>query len=268
MIVTGSLLLTACEKDETQVIYDGGTAPVLSANRTDSIPLPVTDTTGEAVIFSWTNPNYKFSNGISSLDVTYYLQIDTSGANFGGPNMQTVSINEGLEDTFTVSSLNKLLANGLLLQTGVVQTIDTRIESFLGTASVPLFSNTLSFSVTPYAPPPKIAPPPSGTLFIVGDATLGGWNNPITVDPATQEFKQVSPTLYKITLQLIGGKEYKFIGQNTGSWTYQWSVATGDTFPNGGDFVFNGANCIAPAANGMYDITVNFQTGKFSVTPH
>lgn len=267
IIVSGSLLFTSCAKDETKVIYEGGTSPVLTANMTDSIPLPVTDTTGNAVTFSWTNPNYEFSDGISSLDVNYYLQIDTSGANFTSPNMQTVSINSDLSTTFTVSSLNKLLANGLLLQTGIRQTIDTRVESFLGTGSVPLYSNKLSFSVTPYAPPPKIAPPPSGTLYIVGSAVNGGWNNPITVDPTTQQFVQQSPTLYKITIQLIGGGEYKLIGVD-GSWTDQWSVATSDTEPNGGPFVFNGNNCIAPANSGLYDIVVNFQLGTFTVTPH
>ncbi|HUZ61759.1 MAG TPA: SusE domain-containing protein, partial [Hanamia sp.] len=89
IIVSGSLLFTSCAKDETKVIYEGGTSPVLTANMTDSIPLPVTDTTENAVTFSWTNPNYEFSDGISSLNVNYYLQIDTSGANFSSPNMQT-----------------------------------------------------------------------------------------------------------------------------------------------------------------------------------
>lgn len=267
IIAAGSLLFTSCKKDETEVTYNGGTAPVLSASAADSIPLPITDTTGNAVTFSWTNPNYQFSDGISSLNVTYYLQVDTTGANFKSANMQTVAINSDLNNTFTVSSFNKLLVNGLLLQTGVQQKIDTRVESFLINGVVPLYSNPLSFLVTPYAPPPKIIPPASGTLFIVGAATAGGWNNPMTVDPTTQQFIQVSQTLYKITIQLTGGSEYKFISVN-GSWTNQWSVADQDTFPNGGPFVFNGSNSISPATSGLYDIVVNFQTGKFTVTPH
>lgn len=266
IVVAGSFLFSSCAKDETKVIYDGGTAPVLSASISDSIPLPVTDTTGNAVTFSWTNPNYQFSDGISSLNVTYYLQIDTSGAKFSGENMQTVAINSDLSTTFTVSSLNKLLANGLLLQTGTRQTIDTRVKSFLGNGAAPLYSNTLSFSVTPYAPPPKIVPPSNGQLYIVGDATPGGWP-PLTNDPSVEQFTKMSSTLYKITIALNGGKEYKFVAI-VGQWTEQWSVATGDTFPNGGDFVLNGGNCIAPANSGLYDIVVNFQTGKFTVTPH
>jgi len=266
IIAAASFLLASCEKDETKVIFKGGTPPVLTANISDSIPLPITDTTSNAITFSWTNPNYQFSNGISSLNVTYYLQIDTAGANFSSPNMQTVAINSDLSKTFTVSSLNKLLANGLLFATGTKHRIETRVESFLGTGAEPLYSNTLAFTVTPFAPPPKITPPSNGQLFIVGDATPGGWP-PLTNDPSVEQFAQVSPTLYKITIQLNGGKEYKLVAI-PGQWTEQWSVKEADTLPNGGDFVLNGANCIAPATSGLYDIVVNFQLGKFTVTPH
>jgi len=265
-IIIAALLFGSCQKDESKVIFDGGTAPVLTANKKDSIPLPVTDTTSNAVTFSWTNPNYKFSNGVSSLNVTYYLQIDTAGANFSSPMMQSPSFNTDLSTTFTVSSLNKLLANTMLLATGVKHKIDVRVQSVLGTNSVPLYSNTLSFTVIPFAPPPKIVPPSNGQLYIVGDATDGGWP-PLSVDQSQVQFTQVSPTLYKITIHLNGGKEYKLVAI-PGQWTEQWSVKDADTFPNGGDFVLNGANCIAPATSGMYDIVVNFQIGKFTVTPH
>ncbi len=269
VVVSGMFFLAACTKDETPVTYKGGTTPVLSSSVTtgDTIPLVPSDSLNTVLDLSWTNPNYTFSDGISSLNVNYYIQVDSAGANFSSANMQTISISSDLKTSFTVTSLNKLLANGLLLQTGMAHQIEIRLESFIGSGAVPLYSNTLSFTVTPYAPPPKIAPPASGTLYIVGSAVAGGWNNPITVNPATQQFSKISNTEYKITIPLIGGGEYKLIGVN-GSWNDQWSVATADTEPNGGDFVFNGANCIAPSASGTYDIDVNFQIGKFTVTPH
>lgn len=266
IISAASLLFVSCKKDETKIIFEGGTPPVLTANIQDSIPLPVTDSTSNAVQFSWTNPNYQFSNGISSLNVNYYLQVDSSGANFQGSTMQTVALSSDLGTTFTVSSLNKLLANGLLLKTGSSHKIDVRVESFLGTGAEPLYSNTLSFKVMPFAPPPKIVPPSNGQLFIVGDATPGGWP-PLTNDESIEQFTQVSNTLYKITIKLNGGKEYKLVAI-PGQWTEQWSVKDADTLPNGGDFVLNGANCIAPATSGTYDIVVDFQLGKFTVTPH
>src|ERR1700733_8815777 len=72
-----SMLLISCKKDYAKVYFTGGTTPVLTATATDSIPLPLSDTTGNAVTFNWTNPNYQFSDGISSMTVAYALQIDT-----------------------------------------------------------------------------------------------------------------------------------------------------------------------------------------------
>ena len=107
----GLVLFSSCQKDEAKVYFIGGTAPVLTSSVPDgdTIPLPVTDTTSVAVVYNWTNPDYQFSNGVSSMNVTYYLQVDTSGANFTSPNMQTVAINSDLKKVFTVSQFNAIL---------------------------------------------------------------------------------------------------------------------------------------------------------------
>ena len=269
----GLFLITSCKKDETKVYFTGGTAPVLSSTATDSIPLPYSDTSGTAVTFSWTNPNYSFSDGISSLDVTYYLQIDTNGANFSSSAMQTIAISTSLSQTFTVAAFNTILGNGMLLSLNQPHNIQVRLEALLspytsGSAVVaPLISNVFNYMVTPYAPPPAITPPPNDSLYIVGAAIAAdNWANPMpSASIPSETFTEISPTEYKITVALVGGAEYKLISQN-GSWNEQWSVATADSEPNGGPFVFNGANCIAPAASGTYIIDVNFQTGKFTVT--
>ncbi|HEY4964838.1 MAG TPA: SusE domain-containing protein [Puia sp.] len=279
MAASGIVLLSACQKDETKVVFLGGTNPVLTSSIPDgdTIPLPVTDTTSLAVVYKWTNPNYQFSNGVSSMNVTYYLQVDTVGANFSSPNMQTVAINSDLQKVFTVSSFNSLLGNGLQLSFGQPHNIEVRVQSFIQpfTSASPvagtLNSETHKYIVTPFAPPPKVNPPSYGTLYIVGSAiAVSGWNNPIS--PASQvpvqQFAQISPTEFKLTVPIVGGGEYKFIGVN-GSWGDQWSVAVNDdpNAINGGPFVFNGANTKAPAASGNYVIDVNFQTGQFTVTP-
>jgi hypothetical protein len=272
LLVAGCALILAasCKKNDDQVYFQGGSAPTLKASVSDSIPLNFVDSAKTAVTFSWTNPNYNFSNGISSLDVTYDMEIDTVGANFKGPNKQDISISSDLGNSYTVQDFNALMANKLLLTAGQPHQIQVRLSSFLVDNQATLTSNTLTFKVTPYAPPPAVTPPSTGTLYIVGSATPGGgshgWDNPITNSPINQQqFTQISPTEYKITIPLIGGGEYKLIAVN-GSWNEQWSVATSDTYPNGGPFVFNGGNSIAPAASGTYTIDVNFQIGKFTVT--
>ena len=268
----GLILLSSCKKDETRVTLVGGTAPALTSTATDSIPLPLSDTTGTAVTFNWTNPNYQFSNGISSMNVSYYLEFDTA-TSFGSSKLQTVGISPSLSQTFSVSQLNALFANGMGLSTGNQHTVQVRVVSFMSpftSTSQPvgsLPSNTLSYKVTPYSPPPAVAPPTNDSLYIVGSAyAANNWANPIAGSTiAAQTFTRVSHTEYKLTIALVGGAEYKLISQN-GSWNQQWSVATADTYPNGGPFVFNGGNCIAPANSGNYLIDVNFQTGKFTVT--
>jgi hypothetical protein len=270
-LLTGAFLLfvCSCKRELTEVTFKGGTAPVLTASATDSISLAPADSSNTAVTFNWTNPNYQFSTGVNTFNVSYNLELDTLGANFGSPNKQTVSISSDLSTSFTVTAFNALVANGLLLSYGNPHNIQTRIKSYLSngdTGAIALYSNALNFTVTPYAPPPKIAPPPTKSLYIVGAATAGGWDNPIDkVSPSTQQFTEVSPTEYTITIALTGGGEYKFISVN-GSWTNQWSVANQDSEPNGGPFVANGNNCIAPAASATYIIDVNFQTGTFTVT--
>jgi hypothetical protein len=267
-----SMLLTSCKKDYAKVYFNGGTSPVLTSTATDSIPLPLSDTTGNAVTFSWTNPNYQYSDGLSSMNVTYYLEFDTT-ASFSSPILQTVAVSSSLSQTFTVSALNALLANKMLLAAGVQHTVDVQLQSFIspytsGSAPIsPLVSGSLSFSVTPYVIPPAVTPPSNDSLYIVGSAVAAdNWANPMPPAAIPSEtFTKVSATEYKITVALVGNGEYKFISSN-GSWTNQWSVAKADTYQTGGPFVFNAANCQAPPASGNYLIDVNFQTGNFTVT--
>lgn len=273
MTGAGLVLLGSCKKNESEVTFNGGTPPMLTASVSDSIHLAASDSTMTAVAFSWTNPNYMFSTGVSSLSVTYYLEIDTVGANFSSPHMQTVTFTAATSTSYTVSAFNALLSNGLSLNTGQQHNIQVRIQSFLtpfvlGANAGVYYSDTLSFLATPYVIPPAVTPPSNDSLYIVGAAVAAdNWANPMPAASIPSEtFKQVSPTEYTITVTLVGGAEYKLISQN-GSWNNQWSVSAQDTYPNGGPFVFNGANCIAPTASGTYFIDVNFQTGQFTVTP-
>lgn len=267
-----SMLLASCKKDYAKVYFNGGTTPILTATATDSISLPLSDTTGNAVTFNWTNPNYQYSDGLSSMNVTYYLEFDTVST-FNSPILQTVAISSSLSQTFTVSSLNALLANKMLLAAGVQHTIDVQLQSFIspytsGSAPLsPLVSGSLSFTVTPYVIPPAVTPPSNDSLYIVGSAIAAdNWANPMPAGAIPSEtFTKVSATEYKITVVLVGSGEYKLIDKN-GSWNDQWSVATADAEPNGGPFQSNGANCQAPTKSGTYLIDVNFQTGNFTVT--
>jgi len=115
VLVTGAAMLYSCKKDENQVLFQGGTAPVLSAS-TASISLGFITQTDRAVLLNWTNPDYNFNTGISSQDVSYTFEIDTVGANFTNPKKQQVTIANNLSFDLTQGQLNDYLLNQLELK--------------------------------------------------------------------------------------------------------------------------------------------------------
>lgn len=275
--VFGLIVLSACQKTTPTITYSGGgKAPVLSATVTngDTIPLNIPDSLNGAIVFSWTNPNYVFSNGISSLNVNYTLEIDTVGSNFTNPKIIQINISSNLADSFTVGSLNFQLFGNLNLQTGVPHNIAVRIVSFLNEGSLPLYSNTLNFVVTPYAIPPAVNPPASGTLYITGSATPDGWmvggTASSVTSPTNQQMTLVPGSnglVYTVTLPMIGGQAFLVVPV-AGDWSNKYATTNGSGgATSGGTFSYNAANNFTgPASSGTYTVTFNFQTGVYTIT--
>jgi hypothetical protein len=126
-------------------------------------------------------------------------------------------------------------------------------------------SNTVALKVTPYVTPPKVVPPSSNKLFLVGSATATAWNNPVG---AAQQFTRLDSVTYEGTFYLNGGQEYLMLPVN-GDWTHKFAVAdkTLTGLNAGGAFGFDlGDNFPGPTATGTYKIKVDFQHGVFTVT--
>jgi hypothetical protein len=259
-------LVWSCSKDENKIYFEGGTAPVLTANKT-ALSLSFATAADDAVTFSWTNPNYQFTTGISSQNVSYVLEIDTTGANFTNPNKKALAISQDLSLTISVGNFNDYLLNQLILVPAKPHNLDLRIKSTLTNSSVPLYSNILKYTVTPYSIPPKVVPPTNGTLWIVGSAVASGWSNPLPAPyDVSQKFTKVSETVYTLTVPLIGGANgYKLI-QTQGNWDTQYHALDG-TVVTGGTFELKNSDpqFPAPAASGTYKITIDFQRGVYTV---
>jgi hypothetical protein len=149
---------------------------------------------------------------------------------------------------------------------------DGIISSIGDSKAVPLTSNVITFTTSPFAPPPKVEVPGTlannyndGNLWMVGDASFGGWNNPLNAPyNVSQKFTKISKTLYQLTVSLPGGGGYKLI-QIPGDWGTQYHMTTG-TWTNGNiekkdsDPQFPG-----PPSAGSYKITVDFQLGVYTV---
>jgi hypothetical protein len=78
ILFAGLLLIavSSCKKEETKIFFEGGVAPVLSPGSATLPPLSIANKANEALTLSWTNPNYRFTTGVNSQDVSYILQID------------------------------------------------------------------------------------------------------------------------------------------------------------------------------------------------
>lgn len=266
VLVVALSALWSCKKDEHKIYYEGGTPPVLTSSVSGTIPMSFVNSKNEAIRLSWTNPDYQFTTGVSSQDVNYVLEIDTVGANFNGPHKQSIAIKNNLTQTFTQGKLNEYLLNAMLVP-GIQHNIEMRVISSLGINSVPVSSNVLKFTVTPFEIPPVVLPPSEGTLWMTGDAAPSKWANPLPDPYATsQKFTKISQTLYELIVDLPGGGGYKLI-QKQGEWSSQYHMLAGGTW-EGGDFEQKDSDpqFPGPPTAGKYKITVNFQTGKFSVT--
>jgi hypothetical protein len=280
ILLLSSLIITTiwgCKKDENQIYYTQGTNPVLSASKANNsnFALAFVDASTEAIKLNWTNPNYQFTTGLSSQDVSYTVEIDTVGSNFTNPNKKTFTISKDLSKSILVSELNDYMLNQLVLKPGVSHNLEIRVKSDLvsNAANATLISNSLKFGVTPYAIPPKVDLPTSDELYITGSATPLSWQCGCAGDlstnyATTQKFSKVGPAQYELaSIALNGGQSYLLLPVY-GSWSDKFGYTGGNNANNvdGDDFKRGGGDIKAPAASGNYKIRVDFQIGKFTVT--
>ncbi len=254
----------SCKKEVAEIQYQGGTAPALTAPGLATVVLTKANENNVWINFTWTNPNYQFSTGTSSQDVTYTLQFDTTGSNFTTPTMQEIVVAKELSRAVTVKEINTALAK-LGMAENVPHNVEIRLKSALANNSVPLYSNVLKVVITPYLDV-AVPLPSSGNLFLVGDATAGGWNNPVPVP--SQQFTKTSTTTYEITVALNGAKEYLMLPVN-GDWSHKYAVKdkTLGGLNAGGDFGLDlNDNIPGPAVSGNYKIVADFKIGRFTVT--
>ena len=255
--------LIACNKAEDLPYYEIGTATVLTASATTVAPAAA-DSNNIALRLNWTNPKY----ATDSNNVKYTIQIDSAGKNFSRPATKMVMTSSSA--TFTAKELNTLLLDkGYAFNVPV--DMDVRVISSYANNNERINSNTLRIKMTPYKIPPKVVLPTTNKLFIVGSATAGGWTNPVPA-PA-QELTRINETTFGGIFQLTGGQEYLILPEN-GIWTkYAVQDNTVAGLNMGGNFGFNvGANFNqnfpGPATTGLYKIMLDFQSGKFEVTPY
>src|SRR5436190_19811770 len=165
------LALFACEKEEDQVVFKGGTAPVLQVSSSDDLVLTKAQQDFSSLQFQLTNPKYEFSNGANNQFVYYTLQIDTLGSDFSNPKAIDLAFTRDVVTDYTVKELNTILS-GLELKDFEPHVFEFRIKATLASGSVPLYSNVIPITITTYL---DVVFPVPDQLFITGAATPKGW---------------------------------------------------------------------------------------------
>jgi len=257
------LILASCDKTGNlpTTTYATGSDPVLSSSVTSTTPAPG-DSLKNIITFSWTSPNY----ATAASTVKYVLEFDSSGRNFS--KEQTITLSGALSDTLTAKALNNILL-GFGFAYNTTYNVDVRITSSYANNNVKLISNVLTLKMTPYVVPPKVLPPSTKQLFLVGSATADAWNNPVPTP--SQQFTRIDSVTYSGTFYLIGGQNYLLLPAN-GDWSNKYAVTDPTVPATGGPFGYNGNNSAfntnfnGPAVTGMYKILVDFQHGLTTVT--
>jgi starch-binding outer membrane protein SusE/F len=267
-----AMMIASCKKDENKVYFEGGTAPVLTASSTTPMVLDPANKEDLALTFSWTNPDYRFNTGVSSQDVAYTLQVGKAGSNFSGTAFQEMVIANDLSVPLKVKDVNSFLTK-MELASAVAHDIEFRIKSSLANGSVPLYSNVIKITITPYLdfavePPGTFANNyEDGNLWVVGDCFLSpNWTNPVPAPyDVTLKFTKITKLRYELVADFDAAGGYKLI-QEQGVWSSQYHALTAGA-PLSGEFEKRDADPqFASPGVGRYKIEVNFQTGKYQLT--
>ena len=258
MVLAVMMMMASCEKIEPLTIYNTAGNAFLTASAATIAPAPA-DSLKTVLSYTWTYPNYS----VDSLTVKYIVEIDSAGRNFSKASQKVLS--GKLAASFTAKELNEI-ALGFGFQYNKLYNMEVRIISSMANNNERKFSNTVALRYTPYVVPPKVTPPTSKQLFLVGSATAGGWNNPVPVP--SQQFNRIDSVTYEGTFYMKGGQQYLCLPVN-GDWSNKYSVKDNNAagLSKGGDFGFNlSDNFPGPDKTGMYKLRMDFQSGKFTAT--
>ena len=147
---------------------------------------------------------------------------------------------------------------GTLLADNDVPGSNTPAPATSGTYKIVVNFETNTYTVTPFT---GLTIPDN--LYIVGDATPGGWANPVPTP--SQQFTQLDNATFQITLPLVGTGSYLFLPLN-GDWTHKFGGANATSGTLLGDGDVPGTNTPGPAIQGNYQIIVSFFSDTYTVT--
>jgi hypothetical protein len=260
-ILFTSFILNSCTDSESIYVAVPPLDGVLLINPTaNDIVLSKATKDQTAISFSWNVSDYSIDTPLQ-----YTLEIDTSDGDFSNPETE---VTESTELSMTHSRLNTIALTKDLI-TDVKSEIKVRLKTALNYGALPSYSKIETIAVTPYEDL-TVALPSSGDIYIQGDAVPSNWTDPI---PDTQKMtKTLNKPIFTITIELTGNKNIAFLSSNQfwGNPAYKGLVedqtTTGGSFTENGPPDWAGFDINSPPLTGIYEIVLNFRTGKYTVT--
>lgn len=187
-----SLLAVSCDEDLMET--DKGHDTLTLTASAEEVELSEVDYSDDGITLSWsTGTNYGTGNSIS-----YTLEMAIADTDYASP--LTYEMGTGTyEWTKTVLELNDLVHDELGVDYGASVTIDARVTATVTGYSEYTQTSETEFSVTTYEPV-------TTTLYIIGDATTGGWS----LDSA-EELTWEDYGLFTWTGTLSASGSFKFV---------------------------------------------------------
>lgn len=199
----------------------------------------------------WNNPVPVPSQQFTQIDPnTFGMVIQL----VGGQQFLLLPVNGDWSHKYAVTSTNPSPTGGPF--------VPDAANNMNGPATSGLYKIIVDFVKGTYTITPAAVGDIPTNLYIVGDATAGGWANPVPVP--SQQFTQTSSGEFKISIPLLSTGSYLFLPLN-GDWTNKYGGASATGGPLLYDGAVPGSNTPGPGVAGTYTIDVNFFSNTYTV---
>jgi starch-binding outer membrane protein SusE/F len=238
-ILFAAVFFTGCDEDMPTATLKSDVAPnVLAEPSSDSYVLTTEIKDQVMEDFEWTATDYGFTAATN-----YVLQMDVAGNDFADA-VEVISTNS-LGASIQVGPFNDLLL-GLGLTPEEAGTVELRVVSTISDQVAPVYSNAVSFDVTPYA---TSFPP----IWGMG-AGLKGWGPwpANAVEWQSTEYKKYETVAYFTKDQ--GFRWFAQLDWNPTSYNYPYFTTVSPIFANAGD---GDSNLKLVGESGWYKVGVD-----------
>ena len=249
LATTMVLGLVSCE-DRELITIDEQTAPIVMDLSAENLILDSNFPGNPALTVKWSEAAYTVP-----VEVKYDLEISATES-FENAQLLTSTAQSKTFAAFTTQEMNEAVKK-IGLVPYEAQKMYFRLKSYVGTDDLLQTSNITSLMITPYLASPTYE---YTDLFLIGDATAGGWDNAATNMSLLPLLKTSDASKYTFTgLFKVGG--FKMI-KARGSWDAQYGLGSPGQLSTDG-----GSGNISVTTEGYYKLTVDTAALTYTLEP-